>query len=50
MLLASTNRLALLDILEQQLHRGRRPKLVADALSVRPTPEQRAILQRWEDR
>lgn len=48
-LLASTNRPALLAILEGELHRGRRPKVVAEALAVRPTPEARAILKRWED-
>jgi hypothetical protein len=50
MLLAATNRPALLAMLEEQLHRGRRPKLVVEALQVRPTPEQDAILQRWEER
>ncbi|MEX0750799.1 MAG: hypothetical protein WD359_08310 [Dehalococcoidia bacterium] len=49
MLLAGTNRTPLLAILEDQLHRGRRPKLIAEALRVRNTPEQEAILQRWED-
>jgi hypothetical protein len=50
MLLAGTNRAPLLALLEDQLHRGRRPKLVAEALHVRTTPEQEAILKRWEDR
>lgn len=49
MLLAGTNRPALLSILEDQLHRGRRPNLVVEALRVRTTPEQEAILRRWED-
>ena len=50
MLLAGTNRAALLAILEDQLRRGRRPKLIVAALTVRPTDEQRAILERWEAR
>lgn len=50
MLFAGTNRKPFLAILEDQLHRGRRPKLVVEALSVRPTDEQRAILERWEER
>jgi hypothetical protein len=50
MLLASTNRAPLLALLEEQLHRGRRPKLIEAALHVRPTPEQEAILRRWEER
>jgi hypothetical protein len=48
MLFAGTNRKPLLAILEEQLHRGRRPKLIVEALSVRPTDEQRAIIARWE--
>ncbi len=48
-LMASTNRPALLAILEQQLHSGRRPRLVVEALRIRTTPEQAAILKRWED-
>jgi hypothetical protein len=48
-LLASTNRPPLLAILEHELHRGRRPKLIEAALRVRPTPEQDAILRRWEE-
>lgn len=47
-LLAGTNRAELLAILEDQLHRGRRPKVIAEALRIRPTPEQDAILRRWE--
>ena len=50
MLLAGTNRAPLLAILDEQLHRGRRPKLVLAALTVRPTDEQRAIVERWESR
>jgi hypothetical protein len=50
LLLASTNRPPLLQILEHELHSGRRPKLVEAALRVRPTPEQESILTRWEDR
>jgi hypothetical protein len=50
MLLAGTNRRPLLDLLEEQLYRGRRPKLIVEALSVRPTPEQQDILKRWEER
>jgi hypothetical protein len=49
MVLAGTNRAALLSLLEDQLHRGRRPKLIEAALRVRATPEQEAILKRWED-
>jgi hypothetical protein len=48
-LLASTNRSALLDILREQLRRGRRPRLVVEALRVRTTPEQAEMLRRWED-
>ena len=48
-LLASTNRPPLLAILEEQLHRGRRAKVVADALRIRRTDETMAILRRWED-
>jgi hypothetical protein len=50
MLLASTNRAPLLSLLEEQLHRGRRPKLIVAALEVRPTPEQEAIVRRWDER
>lgn len=46
-LLASTNRPPLLAILEEQLHRGR-PRLILDALRVRTTPAQQAIIDRWE--
>lgn len=49
-LLAGTNRRELLSLLEEQLYRGRRPKVVAEALQLRSTPEQRAILERWERR
>jgi hypothetical protein len=48
MLFAATNRKPLLAILEEQLHRGRRPSLIVEALRVRPTDEQRAIIERWE--
>ena len=48
-LLASTNRPPLLAILEEQLHRGRRAKIVADALRIRRTDETAAVLRRWED-
>lgn len=47
-LLASTGRPALLAILEAQLHRGRRPRVVAEALRIRPTRESEEILRRWE--
>lgn len=50
MLLAGTNRAALLELLRQQLHSGRRPKLVLAALTVRSTPEQAAIVRGWEER
>lgn len=50
MLLAGTNRAALLELLRQQLHSGRRPKLVLAALTVRSTPEQEAIVRGWEER
>ena len=48
-LLAGTNRSPLLRILEEQLHAGRRPRVIAAALRIRPTAEQEAILRRWED-
>jgi hypothetical protein len=48
MLLAATNRPPLLAVLEAQLHSGRHPKLIVEALCLRPTPEQQAILDRWE--
>jgi len=47
--LAATNRAPLLAILEEQLHRGRRPRLILESLNVRPTREQKAIIKRWED-
>lgn len=51
LLMASTNRPALLAVLEEQLERDilRRPAIL-DALRVRTTPEQAAILRRWEGR
>jgi hypothetical protein len=36
-------------MLEEQLHRGRHAKVVADALRIRTTDEQAAILRRWEE-
>jgi hypothetical protein len=48
-LLAGTNRRELLAVLEEQLYRGRHPKMIAEALRIRPTPEQAAILRRWEE-
>lgn len=45
--LAGTNRPPLLAILDRQLHAGR-PRLVLEALRIRTTPEQAAILERWE--
>ena len=50
LLLAGTNRPALLAMLEEQLDQDilRRPAIL-DALRVRTTPEQAAILRRWED-
>lgn len=48
-LLAGTNRPALLAILDEQLHRGRRPRFVVEALRIRPAPETEAIIKRWED-
>ena len=50
MLCAGTNRPPLLTILEQQLHTGRRPQLILEALRVRTTDEQRSIIKRWEKR
>jgi len=47
-LLAGTNRPELLAILEHELHRGRRPRIIAEALRIRTTPEHAAILERWE--
>ncbi|HEX5480723.1 MAG TPA: hypothetical protein VFY79_13490 [Dehalococcoidia bacterium] len=49
-LLASTNRSPLLAILEEQLRHGRRSNIIEAALRVRTTPEQEAILRRWEER
>lgn len=48
MLLAATNRPPLLAILEAQLQRRVRARPILDALSLRATPEQQAILDRWE--
>jgi hypothetical protein len=50
MLCAGTNRAPLLAILEHQIHAGRRPQLILEALRVRTTDEQRAIIERWEKR
>jgi hypothetical protein len=50
MLLAATNRPELLEILETQLRPGGRIRLVLQALQVRTTPEQQAIIDRWEQR
>ena len=50
MILAATNRPSLLAILEHELFHGRQRALVVDALSVRRTPEQEAILRRWDER
>jgi hypothetical protein len=49
-LCAGTNRAPLLAILERELHAGRRPKLIVEALRVRTTDEQQAIIERWERR
>lgn len=49
-LLAGTNRAPLLAILESELRPGGRSRLIVEALSVRTTPEQQAILDRWESR
>lgn len=49
MLLAGANRPALLALLDEQLHRGRRPRLVVEAMRVRPTAESDAIVKRWEE-
>lgn len=48
-LLASTNRQELLEILRGELRGGRRPNLIVEALRVRTTPEQAELLRRWED-
>ena len=46
----STNRPTLLSILSEQVERDiRRRPAILDALRVRTTPEQAAILKRWED-
>ena len=48
--MASTNRAPLLAILEQQLELDiRRRPAILEALRVRTTPEQEAILKRWEE-
>jgi hypothetical protein len=50
LLLAGTNRPALLSILVEQLeHDIRRRPAILDALRLRTTPEQAVILRRWED-
>ena len=50
LLLAGTNRPTLLSILSEQMERDiRRRPAILDALRVRTTPEQAAILKRWED-
>ena len=49
MLFAATNRPPLLAILDQQMRDVRRRTAITAALRVRTTPEQTAILQRWED-
>lgn len=49
-LLARTNRAPLLAILERQLWHGRQREAVIEALQLRTTDEQRAILKRWEER
>ena len=50
LLLAGTNRPALLSIIDEQMeHDIRRRPAILDALRVRTTPEQAAILKRWED-
>jgi hypothetical protein len=48
MLLASTNRTPLLAILDSQMHDVRRRATLVSALRVRTTPEQEAILRRWD--
>ena len=50
LLLAGTNRPALLAVLEEQLEQDilRRPAIL-DALRIRTTPEQAAILRRWAE-
>lgn len=49
-LLAATNRPPLLAILEHELHNGRQREAVVAALRIRTTPEQEAILRRWDER
>ena len=50
LLLAGTNRPTLLAVLEEQLEQDiRRRPAILEALRVRTTPEQAAILKRWED-
>lgn len=49
-LMAGTNRAPLLAILEQELHNGRQREAVVAALRIRTTPEQEAILKRWDER
>ena len=51
LLLAGTNRPALLAVLEEMMEQDilRRPAIL-DALRIRTTPEQAAILRRWEER
>ena len=49
LLLARTDDDALLAVLERQLDDHRRRALVLDALRLRDTPKQRAIIARWEE-
>lgn len=50
LLLAGTNRAPLLAVLDQQLHDDiRRRGAILEALRVRTTPEQEAILKRWDE-
>jgi hypothetical protein len=48
MLLAGAGEERLLAVLEEELHGGRRPRVVAEALRLRPRPETEALLRRWE--
>jgi hypothetical protein len=48
MLLAGTNRPALLSILDEQMDDMRRRSAVVAALRIRTTPEQAAILKKWD--
>lgn len=48
MLLAATNRAPLLAILDEQMRDVRRRSSIVAALRVRTTPEQEAILRKWE--